>query len=79
LTLKTPPQISLSQSPRSSNAIALSVGRSSALQKFSGMSAFRLSTISSAAARFSSDAGASLVLATVSSLGKGCLMQKINR
>ncbi|HEX9521519.1 MAG TPA: integrase core domain-containing protein [Reyranella sp.] len=47
--------------------------------KFSGMSAFRLSTISSAAARFSSDAGASLVLANVSSLGKGCLMQKINR
>ncbi|HEY6832384.1 MAG TPA: hypothetical protein VI251_07835, partial [Pseudolabrys sp.] len=46
---------------------------------FSGMSAFRLSTISSAAARFSSDAGASLVLANVSSLGKGCLMQKINR
>ena len=32
-----------------------------------------------AAARFSSDAGASLVLANVSSLGKGCLMQKINR
>ncbi len=29
--------------------------------------------------RFSSDAGASLVLANVSSLGKGCLMQKINR
>ncbi len=47
--------------------------------KFSGMSAFRLSTISSAAARFSSDAGASPVLANVSSLGKGCLMQKINR
>ena len=32
-----------------------------------------------AAARFSSDAGASLVLANVTSLGKGCLMQKINR
>jgi hypothetical protein len=47
--------------------------------KFSGMSAFRLSTISSATARFSSDAGASLGLANVSSLGKGCLMQKINR
>jgi hypothetical protein len=47
--------------------------------KFSGMSAFRLSTISSAAAHFSSDAGASLVLANVSSLGKGRLMQKINR
>jgi hypothetical protein len=29
--------------------------------------------------RFSSDAGASPVLANVSSLGKGCLMQKINR
>jgi hypothetical protein len=43
------------------------------------MSAFRLSTISSAAARFSGDAGASLVLANVSSLGKGRLMQKINR
>src|SRR3989475_4487018 len=37
--------------------------------KFFGMSAFRLSTISSAAARFSGDAGASLFVSVMGSAG----------
>src|SRR6266446_9800528 len=40
--------------------------------KFFGMSAFRLSTISSAVARFSSDAGASLFVSVMGSSSLGC-------
>src|SRR4030095_4451212 len=40
--------------------------------KFFGMSAFRLSTISSPAARFSSDAGASLFVSVMGSRSCGC-------